>query len=82
MPDNTGVSGKRPFLVLSNDQSNNNSVIVAPLRSINSPIATHINMTGDLYPFKDGSVLLDQITTINGEFLEGKFVKKRMRNTG
>ncbi|WP_121663473.1 type II toxin-antitoxin system PemK/MazF family toxin [Metabacillus litoralis] len=80
VPDNTGVSGKRPFLVLSNNQVNNNSVIVAPLRSIKSSIATHITIASDSYPFKDGSILLDQITTIKEEYLQEEICKIRDEN--
>jgi mRNA-degrading endonuclease toxin of MazEF toxin-antitoxin module len=70
VPNNEGVSGKRPFLVLSKDINNVNSVVVVPLKSIKSSINTHITIKRESYPLKDGSIFMEQITSIKEEYLQ------------
>jgi mRNA-degrading endonuclease toxin of MazEF toxin-antitoxin module len=70
VPDIKSIYGKRPFLVLSNDQVNKYLVVVAPLRSVNSSINAHIPIRSEIYPIKDGIIDLNLIFTIKQEYLD------------
>ncbi|MCM3323278.1 type II toxin-antitoxin system PemK/MazF family toxin [Cytobacillus kochii] len=66
--NNESVSGKRPFLVLSKSQTNN-EIVVAPLRSIKSLTYTQVPISSKRYPLKDGTIFLEQVTSIKAEYL-------------
>jgi mRNA-degrading endonuclease toxin of MazEF toxin-antitoxin module len=76
-------TGKRPFLVLSNNEMNQYSVIVAPLRSVaslrsfQSSIKTNIPISSEKYPLKDGIIALGEITTIQSNYLEEEICELR-----
>jgi mRNA-degrading endonuclease toxin of MazEF toxin-antitoxin module len=63
------LTRKRPYLVLSNDQANNISVIVAPLTSAKNSVLTNVKISREYYPIKDGYILLNNISTINKDYL-------------
>ncbi|MGF6949100.1 mRNA-degrading endonuclease toxin of MazEF toxin-antitoxin module [Neobacillus sp. B4I6] len=75
--DNTIITGKRPFLVLSVDQMNHSSVIVAPLFSVNGLLATHIPISNETYPIKNGVIKLERISTIKSDYLSEEICKLR-----
>ncbi|WP_420768598.1 type II toxin-antitoxin system PemK/MazF family toxin [Parageobacillus thermoglucosidasius] len=77
IPDIPRISGKRPFLVLSNNEMNQYSVIVAPLRSVQSSIKTNIPISSEKYPLKDGIIALGEITTIPSNYLEEEICELR-----
>nr|WP_304220276.1 type II toxin-antitoxin system PemK/MazF family toxin [Fredinandcohnia onubensis] len=75
VPDNAIVSGKRPFLVLSKDQINNNYIVVAPLISVQGLPEIHIPISDKEYPINNGIIGLDRISTIKSEYLTEEICK-------
>ncbi|MBD8069298.1 type II toxin-antitoxin system PemK/MazF family toxin [Bacillus sp. PS06] len=77
VPDNIIISGKRPFLVLSKEQYNDTCVLVAPLFSTKGSPTSHIPISKEVYPIKNGVIRTDCISTINSEYLTEEICKLR-----
>jgi len=67
-------TGRRPYIVLSHDTSN--VVIVAPITTTSRNYPLYIEITENHKMKTRGKVMLDQITTIDYEARNCKFLEK------